>query len=211
MIRWTMPKLKYDNRKAPLIVVWYDLLDVPYSLRPSINYTYQNFTWTKRDDPIDLSVDEIIKNLYSATIASCILFVLFLGIMIWACIRSDDAVLKANYMLDTRNIRTTYVQSVTTLIAPQSEFEQKSKFDCKKHSPWLIAVVIARLIYKSVFTFTFFGIVFQLINHDSFQIIKQYPQFAHERDYQITNMSKNIESYYYSLVFAIQTNILDSI
>ena len=53
-----------------------------------------------------------------------------------------------------------------------------------------------------VFTFTFFMIVFQAINNDSFKVLDEYPSFENERDRQLTNFSVDVESYYYSLVFA---------
>src|SRR5689334_11045090 len=40
-----MAKRKYDSRENPLIIVWYDILGIPYGVRPSLSFEYENMTF----------------------------------------------------------------------------------------------------------------------------------------------------------------------
>ena len=178
MFEWTMPKLLTDNRDRPLIIVWYDLIAVPYSLRPSLNDKWFNFTFNKLNEGDDLSLKKIFQRFKVAIWSATGLLSGFAFIMMIAFIVSDDKISNKDYMLDTRDIRTTYIHSVNTLVVPQSDLQSRSKFSVSKHGLWLVLVVAFRLVYMFVFTFIFFGYIFETINEKSFIILKQYNTFA---------------------------------
>ncbi len=61
-------------------------------------------------------------------------------------------------------------------------------------------VFIARLIYMAVFTLSFFFLVFESINHEWFDVLAKYDEFAENRDTELAIISSDIEAYYTSLV-----------
>ena len=78
--------------------------------------------------------------------------------------------------------------------------QTKARFSLKRHGLWVFFTIGCRLVYMFVFTFFFFGILFETINQESFDVLSQYNTFAKERDSQLLNFSQAIAAYYYSLV-----------
>ena len=101
-------------------------------------------------------------------------------------------------MLKTYNLKAVYRQNMESQILPKKHAENKSKFKCKRHGPWLFIVIVARLLYMAVFTLTFFWLVFQSINAQWFDVLSRYDVFATHRDEQLAEISSNIEAYYKS-------------
>ena len=167
-------------------------------MRPSLTDTWRNLTFDKIDEGQDLGLEHVLKRFDISTYASCTLLASFVMVVVFACITADKAIAKQDYMLDTRNIRTTYIHSVNTLVASQSNLESRSKFNFNRHKWWLIVVIIMRIVFMFVYTFSFFRLVFVTINQSSFDVLKQYNDFAHQRDSQLANISSMIEQHYYS-------------
>ncbi len=87
-----------------------------------------------------------------------------------------------------------------TIICDESHIRNRSSFSCARHGPYLLVVLLARLIYMFIFTLTFFYFVFTEINSQHYHTLNQYDDFADHRDEQLLNLSANIEAYYYSFV-----------
>ena len=187
-----------DNRQSPLIIVWRDLLNIPYSVRPSLNDTYKNISFLTVEEGRDLSVGNVLNEFSYAIYATSGLLIFFIFLMIIACYNLDNRISHTDYMLDTRNLRSTYVHSITTLIVPEGEFHERAKFEFKKHSLFLFLVIACRIVYMFIFTFTFFVLVFQYVNSRSFYVLNQYSSFANDRDDKLLNISSEIEEFYNS-------------
>jgi len=103
---------------------------------------------------------------------------------------------KKDFILDVRNLRTLFQHRPDTLLVPEEEVINRSRFSCKRHGPYLLVVLFVRICYMIFFTFTFFYLAFKAINHAHFQTLNSYNKFANERDWQLYNYSSEIETYY---------------
>eukprot|EP01083_Nonionella_stella_P179915 640099_1 len=193
---FTMPKRWGDARNAPLIAVWYDLLSIPYAVRPELGYEYVNLTFSPIKEGDDFGIEDAFKTFQPAIVATGILFVCFVGVMLLACFLSSDKKTKTDFMIDTRNLKTTFKHTPETIIVPGNEIESRARFSCARHGPWLLVVLVARLMYMFIFTFTFFWVLFQTINKEHFDTLASYDQFALERDTQLKWLSGLVEVHY---------------
>eukprot|EP01083_Nonionella_stella_P076128 207275_1 len=191
---FTMPKRWGDARTAPLIAVWYDLLALPYAIRPELEDEYVNFTFTPIQKGDSFGYQDAVDTFVPAGIATGILFVCFVAIMIFACCVSTKKLIKRDFMIDATNLRTTVIYAPETI--PPSAIQTRARFRLARHGPWLLVVLIARLIYMFIFTFTFFWLVFQAFNKSHFDTLAGYDQFALERDTQLVDFSRLIERHY---------------
>ena len=67
-------------------------------------------------------------------------------------------------MIDARNLRTTYIHTLDLLIEPSETLKNEARFSLKRHGPWLIIVLFARLIYM-LFIFFFFCVFLLCFYH----------------------------------------------
>eukprot|EP01084_Bolivina_argentea_P270301 459572_1 len=193
---FTMPKRYGDARNAPLIAVWYDLLSVPYSIKPELGYEYLNMTLHEPAQGAQFGLEDAMVTFQPAIVASGILFACFLAVMLLSCFVSGSKKSKKDFMIDTRNLKTTFRHTPETIICPPSEIQNRARFSCARHGPWLLVVLVARLFYMFIFTFTFFYLVFQAINKPHYDTLGEYDYFAVGRDAQLVSYSKDIEIYY---------------
>ena len=152
MFEFTMPKYYSDNRNAPLIVVWYDLLSIPYSLRPKLNYQYYNITLMDVGKGQEFGINDIWYNFKNVIIAIGI----FLSSIIVCAIITCLFVKKKNknrneYMLKTYNLRTAYHQNIENEILPKIYAQNKSKFRCKTWSMVINCIYCKINIYGSIY------------------------------------------------------------
>jgi len=73
---------------------------------------------------------------------------------------------------------------------------EKTHFAGKRHCPYIVIVVMTRIVYMIFFTLSFFFAMFRLINGDQYTTLEDYDRFASERDVQILNMSYTIDEWY---------------
>jgi hypothetical protein len=199
-IEFEMHKYPFDDRDAPFIVVWYDLLSIPYSLRPPLNYTWTNYTLMDIKEGEQFGFDDLRQDdrFIVPIFVAVGLIGLFVCIMIASCLRIGERVQKSQFMLDTRNLKEVFMHKKDWLVVPEADIVNRSRFNPFTHGPYLLVVFLARLAYMVVFTFTFFYLVFQTINKEHFDVLDQYDHFAKDRDNQLKNMSQNVEEYYYN-------------
>ena len=190
-----MAKSLTDSRNNPLIVVWYDLLNVPYALRPTLTDTFDEFYFPP-DAPIpSFGFESLWNDFKEALIVGGVLLGLFSVVMLIACFAGEFQT-KRDYMLDTRGYRCTFKHTTETLVIGLDDIKSRSRFSWCKHGPWLIVVLVARIAYMTIYTFTFFLLIFQRLNNSSFTKIDQYNEFAVQRDEQLVDFSNEIEIYY---------------
>eukprot|EP01084_Bolivina_argentea_P270302 459575_1 len=141
-------------------------------------------------------LEDAMVTFQPAIVASGILFACFLAVMLLSCFVSGSKKSKKDFMIDTRNLKTTFRHTPETIICPPSEIQNRARFSCARHGPWLLVVLVARLFYMFIFTFTFFYLVFQAINKPHYDTLGEYDYFAVGRDAQLVSYSKGIEVYY---------------
>ena len=127
---FTMPKNYGDMRTAPLIVTWSDITTLPYSLRPELDYEYTNLTFTEVSQGTQFGLTDIWDTFQAAIIATAILFCCFLAVMILSCFVSGDRKTRYDFMIDTRNLKTTFRHTPDTLMLPPKDILSRSRFSC---------------------------------------------------------------------------------
>ena len=90
MFEFTMPKRYGDNRDNPLIVVWYDLLSIPYSIRPTLDYEYYNMTLMDVGKGREFGISELWNHFKPALIGAAILIASFIVISLIACLVAGE-------------------------------------------------------------------------------------------------------------------------
>ena len=198
MFEWTMPKSYADNRVAPLVVVWYDLLSIPYAIRPSLEYEPSNLTLIDVGRGSEFGVHEIWTTFKPALLGAGLLMAVFLVVSTIACLVAEEKQSRNELLLKTYNLKTAYRQDHENEIVPEMHAFNQSTFRCKRHGPWLLIVFVGRLVYMSVFTLTFFFLAFQALNAPWFDVLGRYDEFAVNRDTELAAVSTHIESHYHS-------------
>ncbi|ETO26448.1 hypothetical protein RFI_10688 [Reticulomyxa filosa] len=208
-ILFTMPKRRYDSRQDPLLIVWYDILGIPYGVRPKLLFQYKNLTFIEvhSGNPFSFS-DLLTTGSFKIPFYSMIsLLIMFILLSIAGVIKGKKgrAITKADYIIDTRNLRSVFQNLPETVVVEEKYLKSRSKFKFYKHGPYLCIVLLGRLAYMFVFTLTFFYLVFESVNKQHFEVLGQYHKFANNRDDQLWNLSAEIETYYNSYVDFIFT------
>ena len=201
-----MKKSLTDSRHNPLIVVWYDLLNVPYALRPSLTDSFDELHLSELEPTPALGIHDLVSDFTPALIATGVLLVLFIIVMIVACYVTDGPTIKSDYMLDIRGYKCTF--KTDELNNGADNIESRAKFVCRKHGPWLIVVLASRIAYMTVYTFTFFLLVFRRLNNESFHRVIEYNDFASETQDQLLSLSRDIDMYYYNETERIENEVI---
>lgn len=113
---WTMPHRLTDTRKAPLVAVWYDLLSIPYAVRPRTDFNYTNFTWDYIETTSGFGWTELWSSFNEAIIAALVLFGCFVAVITLSAFVAPDGKKKKDFMIDTRNLRSTFRHTKETLM-----------------------------------------------------------------------------------------------
>lgn len=198
MFQWTMPKTYADNRNAPLVVVWYDLLSIPYSIRPTLEYTPRNLTLIDVGRGTEFGVEDIWTNFKDAFIGIGIILGAFVVASSIGCCVAKEKQSKQELLLKTYNLRTAYRQDRENEIVPEMHAMKDNKFSCQRHGPWLIIVLVGRIVYMMVFTTVFFGLAFQTLNGKWFEILDRYEEFASNRTGELTAVFSRVAAHYRS-------------
>lgn len=106
LFQWTMPKMFADNRVAPLVVVFYDLLSIPYAMRPSLDYSPSNLTLIDVGKGSEFGVHQIWTTFKPALIGAGILMAVFVVVSIIACLVAEKKQSRDELLLKTYNLRT---------------------------------------------------------------------------------------------------------
>ena len=196
---WTMPKRYADTRDAPLIAVWYDLLNIPYSIRPSLNYTYTNMTLIEEEP---FTTDKWWQIISSKTFEPIIIsmavvtggtILMFIYAAFFAPVSRAK---RKEYMIDTRNLRSTFKHAPETIICPPENIVNRNRFNCNHHGPWLVIVFTARVAYMFLFSFLFLWYCFRNINQEAMNKLMQYPDFMDSVGDGMTDLFYLIEGAY---------------
>merc|ERR1719295_2241489 len=146
-----------------------------------MDFNYTNFTWSYDNTGNDLTFADFWDSFEPAVICAFVLFGCFVCVIIFSVFAAPNRKKRKDYMLDTRNLRTTFRQTPDTIICPAEHIIARNRFSCGRHGPWLLVVLVARLMHMFIFTFTFMYMILKAINKDSWNTMTDYEAFAEER------------------------------
>jgi len=177
-------------------VVWYDLLSIPYAIRPSLDYEPSNLSLLDVGSGTEFGVADVWGTFKPALFGAALLMAVFVVVSSIACLVAEEKQSRNRLLLKTYNLRTAYRQDLDNEIVPEVHALNQSTFRCQRHGPWLLVVFVGRIVYMMLFTLSFFFLAFQALNAPWFDVLGRYEEFAANRNDELSAVSARIEAHY---------------
>ncbi|GAB5373370.1 hypothetical protein AAMO2058_001745300 [Amorphochlora amoebiformis] len=200
-----------ENVANPYIVTWVDPTGVVRAMLPEFNAQLYHYNVTGVQEGTNYAISRFWEIFYIYFIVLMVLLACVFALLIWACRRLRRLrSAKSKYILDIRGYRTTEGKIDKKTLGSDIQQEDKIRWF---HWVYIALVFLVQATMALLFTITFFVLVFLAINASHFDVLKQYPGWAANRDSQLNVVIDAIDDYYEEEIRRIEqefTGITDS-
>ncbi|GAB5359134.1 hypothetical protein AAMO2058_000518400 [Amorphochlora amoebiformis] len=174
-------------------VSWADASGVWRTMKPEFNDTLLTLTTIPLDEGASYGFSDFWDAFSSYLIVTMSLVCFTVGVVVIACLRlCNNRRRKMKYVLDT--------QGYNTLHGRMGKGKRDDMIDDRRFNTcqcvYIALYASIRVAMTLMRTVSFFVLVFVTINSKHFEVIKQYPTWASERDQQLGHVIDAIENHY---------------